>query len=162
MTIRRVYVRRMTRLLARAAVASFAALVVASCTAASDASKDSTANDPSSTGHEIEGAADAVWALGPGQHLDGGSTAFTALVTRLGCNDGVTGDVVEPLVETSRSRIVVTFQVTPGEPEAARCPSNGASPYVVEVGEPMAGRQLVDGRCLPGGAAETTSFCDLR
>ncbi|KQX76278.1 hypothetical protein [Aeromicrobium sp. Root472D3] len=143
-------------LLTRAVAALIAAVAVASCTAAPDGQGDAASDGTRSWGHEVEGAADAVWALGPGQPISTTSTSFTALVTRLGCNDGVTGDVVDPVVRTSRTRIVVTFQVTPGEPGAARCPGNRALPYVVDLEDPVGRRQLVDGRCLPDGAAETT------
>ncbi len=92
------------------------------------------------------GNAEATWELAPGQQLTESSTTFVALVTRTGCNGGVTGDVEEPEISYDDSEIVVTFTVTPGPPDSATCPSNKAVPYEVELDEAIDGRSLVDGR----------------
>lgn len=95
----------------------------------------------------ITDAAPAVWELDRTHPPAAGATSFAVSVTRLGCNYGVTGTVVPPRIETTASHIIVTFRVTPGAPAAARCPGNRPVPYTVELGEPIGGRQLVDGRC---------------
>jgi hypothetical protein len=100
----------------------------------------------------------AVWFLAPDQDLQRSSTTFIALVSRLGCNSGVTGQVLEPEIRTSESEVVVTFSVAK-QLGPADCPSNDQVPYEVDLGEPLQARALVDGQCLPGGAAATTSFC---
>ena len=88
------------------------------------------------------------------------SSAFTAQVTRLGCSSGVTGEVLSPEIVSSESEIVVTFSVDSLPQDVDyECPGNDQVPYVVELGEPIGARQLVDGACLPGGAAETTTLC---
>jgi len=102
----------------------------------------------------------AVWFLRPDQHLAGSSTRFTALVSRLACNSGVTGQVLAPRIRAGKSEVVVTFTVARKEPGAATCPTNKEVPYEVELPEPLRGRALVDGQCLPGGEAATTAFCD--
>lgn len=130
---------------------------LSACTSGSDVADN--AKSPKQTAKIITDSAPAVWELDRTQPLVDTATSFTALVTRLGCNGGVTGKVVQPGIEMTKSQIVVTFQVTPGVPAAANCPGNNPVPFSVELGEPIDGRQLVDGRCLPGGAAETTSFC---
>lgn len=137
----------------------FGAVLISACTSNSDPSGGS--ESPKVKGHVVRDAAPGVWELDRGQDLDDASTSFTALVSRLGCNSGTTGRVVDPVVEITKSQITVTFQVTPGEPEAANCPSNDLVPFQVELGEAIAGRKLMDGRCLPGGAAEKTSLCGL-
>jgi hypothetical protein len=101
----------------------------------------------------------ATWQLGPEQSLQSTSTGFTALVSRLGCNGGVTGQVLAPEIHPSQSEIVVTFRVAPKEPGAAPCPSNNQVPYEVDLGEPLRGRAVVDGQCLPGGEAADTADC---
>jgi hypothetical protein len=98
---------------------------------------------------------------GAGGQIANGSTSFTANVIRLECSGGVTGQVLAPEIVLSDSEIVISFSVEPlpqGEVEYT-CPGNPPVPYVVELGEPIGLRQLIDAACLPGGAAETTTLC---
>ncbi|MEV6813048.1 hypothetical protein [Micromonospora sp. NPDC051296] len=112
------------------------------------------------TSAEPSGHGDAaVWFLGPGQSLQESSTTFTALVSRLACNSGVTGQVLAPEIRMSDSEVVVTFLVAPKQPGPATCPTNDQVSYEVDLGEPLRGRTLVDGQCLSGREAATTSFC---
>jgi hypothetical protein len=99
----------------------------------------------------------AVWTLKPDEIPAPEAQTFTVLVTRLGCNGGVTGDVYPPTVSISDDEIVVTFTVehSPG----GRCPTNDQVPYVVDAGQPIGERRLVDGACLPDGDGVSTSFC---
>jgi heat shock protein HslJ len=106
-----------------------------------------------------KGTAAAFWTVAPGQDLNAETSEIAVLVTRLGCNSGVTGGVVEPDVRPEGNRVVLTFTVRPGEPSAADCPGNNQVPYAVELPEPIGNRQLVDGQCLPEGEATGTSFC---
>ena len=101
----------------------------------------------------------AVWNLKPDQSLEVSSTTFTALVSRLGCNGGVTGQVLAPEIRMSGSEVVVTFSVAPKQPGPATCPGNDEVSYQVDLGEPLQGRAIVDGQCLPGREAATTVFC---
>jgi hypothetical protein len=88
------------------------------------------------------------------------SSTFTAQVTRLGCSSGITGEVLAPEIVLSETEIVVTFSVDPlPQDRNYACPGNDLVPDVVELGEAIGPRQLVDGACLPGGAAETTTLC---
>lgn len=93
-----------------------------------------------------DSTATATWDLGPGQSLDVDTTTFTALVTRVGCNSGVTGDVNDPVIDVSDHEVVITFTVSPGEPSEATCPSNEYVPYEVELPEMLGDRELVDGQ----------------
>jgi hypothetical protein len=116
-------------------------------------------NDTVSQTPSVDGAA-AVWELQSGQRLTAFTTGFTALVSRLECNNGITGAVMAPNVQIRNSEIVVTFQVEPKEPGGADCQGNEWVPYEVTLNEPIGDRALIDGQCLPGWAAEQTSFCD--
>jgi hypothetical protein len=100
----------------------------------------------------------AVWGIGEG--LPTRSTeAFTASVYRLECSGGETGEVLPPDVSVEETKIVVTFSVKPlPEGVAYTCQGNPSVPYLVELGEPVGERELVDGACLSGEAV-TTSFC---
>jgi hypothetical protein len=118
-----------------------------------------TATEPPSSAKASAHGDAAVWMLKPGQTLQGSSTKFTALVTRLDCNSGVTGQVLAPQIRFGESEIVVTFAVAPEESDPATCVANDQIAYEVDLREPLQGRALVDGRCLSGGEAATTSFC---
>jgi heat shock protein HslJ len=98
----------------------------------------------------------AVWDVDAAIPPAPSSTYFTVMVTRLGCNGGETGKVLEPDVSADGEQVVVTFSVEPMS--GGDCPSNNSVRYVVELGEPLGDRDLVDGACLAGEAA-ATSFC---
>ncbi|WP_369054907.1 hypothetical protein [Kineococcus terrestris] len=102
------------------------------------------------------GQATATWQLAPGQGLQDDATTFTALVTRLGCNNGVTGQVNDPLVEESDDTVTITFTVSPGASrEAVTCQGNEEVSYDVQLPAPLAGRILVDGACASTEAGQT-------
>jgi hypothetical protein len=98
-----------------------------------------------------------VWTLEPDEIPTPEAQSCTALVTRLRCNGGVTGEVYAPTVSISDAEIVVTFTVehSPG----GDCPTNDQVAYVVDVGQLIGDRRLVDGACLPDGDGVSTSFC---
>lgn len=105
------------------------------------------------------GEATAVWVLAPDQALDADASGFTAGVTRLGCNSGVTGTVNDPDIQVTEDEVVVTFTVSPGPPAAADCPGNDEVAYDVELPAPLGDRSLIDGACL-GEEAGDTVFCE--
>ena len=144
----------MTRLVSVLLCAALAALTVA---CGSDPAEPVPAGS-GSTGSGSAGDA-AVWVLGPDPRLAPSAATFTALVSRLGCNDGVTGEVLPPEIQRSGTEVVVTFRVRPKQDGAASCPSNNDVAFDVDLGEPLGDRALVDGACLPGGAAVTTASC---
>jgi hypothetical protein len=76
----------------------------------------------------------------------------------MGCNSGVTGQVLTPEIHRTEDQIVVTFSVAPTRSQG-RCPSNENIPYDVDLGEPMQDRAIVDGQCLPGRVAAATAEC---
>src|SRR3954454_7464694 len=61
--------------------------------------------------------------------LQGSSTKFTALVSRLGCHGGVTGQVLRPEIHRTESEVVVTFRVALKRSRAASCPGNDQVAY---------------------------------
>lgn len=100
----------------------------------------------------------AVWSLPEESRFGPETASFMADVSRLGCNGGVTGEVLHPVVTYEADRIVVTFAVEPTTGDAT-CQSNKVEPYEVVLDEPIDGRPVVDGHCLAAGAAVDTSFC---
>lgn len=91
------------------------------------------------------GTATAEWRLAPDQDLGPDTRVIDVLVTRTGCNGGVTGEPQEPEVGYEPDRVVITFEVSPGRPDAATCPSNDAVPATVVLDAPLGDRALVDG-----------------
>lgn len=100
----------------------------------------------------------AIWVVDAAAPPSEGSDSFAALVTRPACSGGVTGEVYEPVLTIGETEIVVTFTVEPLPPGQYTCPSNDVVAYVVDVGEPVGRRDLVDGACVTGEAA-STSVC---
>ena len=102
----------------------------------------------------------AVWKLESATDVVASSTTFTALVNRLGCSGGVTGEVLKPTVEMGETDIVVTFFVAALDSDLEQtCPDNDEVPYEVILDEPIGERPLLDGSCRSGGEAASTSFC---
>lgn len=77
------------------------AALTAACGATSELSTPGSSRT-SATQTTVDGDA-AVWVLGPDQSIDRSSTTFTALVSRLECNNGVTGDVLAPEIHVRES-----------------------------------------------------------
>lgn len=118
---------------------------------------DDGSEDPPPPAPTPEGAT-AVWAVSDTEPPNPTNRYFTAVVTRLECSSGETGEVRDPAIAVDGDRIVVTFAVEPLPDGEYTCPSNNLVPYVVELDEPLGNRDLVDGACLSGEAA-STSHC---
>jgi len=101
----------------------------------------------------------AVWSIRSAGDVTSASRVFTAYVTRLSCNGGVTGPVLQPTIEKLDTRVVVTFTVEAVAPGGHTCQGNDEVPVVVDLGEALGDRQLVDGACRSGGEAATTAYC---
>jgi len=102
----------------------------------------------------------AVWHTDQGAPPSPGASTFTAMVTRLGCHGGVTGQVLRPGVVASEGEVVVTFTVEAAGTGAFECQGNDQVAYEVDLGEPLGERRLLDGSCLPGGEAVSTTLCE--
>lgn len=102
----------------------------------------------------------AVWTLDPASNVEPSSSSFLALVTRLQCAGGTTGEVLEPLIEIGPTDIVVTFSVAALDSELEQsCPENDAVPVEVFLDEAIGDRQILDGACQSGSEAATTVYC---
>lgn len=110
--------------------------------------------------HDPEPGDPAVWTTDRDAPPSPTASTFTAMVTRLGCNGGVTGRVLRPGVIASDTEIVITFTVEAAGPGDHTCPGNDPVPYEVDLGRALEDRDLIDGSCQPGRAAERTSFCE--
>jgi len=97
----------------------------------------------------------AVWSLRMHNDVNSGSNAFTALVSSAGC-----AEYVRHSVAFDASEIVITFAVAPVNPRN-HCQSQ-VDPTVavpVHLDQAVGNRRLLDGACLSGTPASTTSFC---
>lgn len=99
----------------------------------------------------------ATWELR--QDVTATSRSLDIGVTRLDCASGVTGEVLDPRVTYETERIVVEVDVAPIGDGAQDCQGNDVVPVTLELEEEVGERQLVDGACLDGEAA-TTSSCE--
>ncbi len=103
----------------------------------------------------------ATWTIDPGAVVTAATRSFSVLVTRLGCADGVTGDVLEPVIVTDANQVVITLSVDPLDPTLDyTCPTNNANSLLVHLDEPLGNRSLVDGACLGESPARQTSACE--
>ena len=101
----------------------------------------------------------ASWKIAPGEEVGPTSKQLQVLVTRVGCNSGVTGNVEEPEIEVNSDRVIVTFVVTPGEPGSADCQGNPDVHFRLTLPEPLGSRALADGQCLTNDDVASTAFC---
>lgn len=136
--------------------------VVAGSTADQEMSGSSAAEpdaaQPLGPTAEPEAGDPAIWFIDPSESPSTDRSTFRAQVSRLGCNSGVTGEVLRPGVVITVDEVIITFNVA-HDPDGGDCPSNDLVSYEVDLGEPVGQRVLVDGACAPGAAAETTSHC---
>jgi hypothetical protein len=101
----------------------------------------------------------AIWELEPSERIDSSADSFTAVVSRLGCSGGITGEVFAPTIQLGKSEIVVTFLVAPLDKNVFyNCPGNIGVPHEVELREQIGNRRLIDGSCLTEPAL-STRFC---
>lgn len=101
----------------------------------------------------------AIWNIESAESITPDATSFTALVERLGCANGETGRLLDPVVAAGEDEIVVTFSVEALPAGDYTCPGNDRVPYLIELGEPIGQRSIVDGACRQDDAAGT-SHCD--
>jgi hypothetical protein len=105
---------------------------------------------------------DATWRVDASAPPSPEATRVRALVTRLACHSGVTGQVLPPSVVSDATTITITFEVAADNAASGtfwNCQGNNAVPYDVDFGQTLGDRKLVDGNCLDGRQARTTAFC---
>lgn len=81
-------------------------------------------------------------------------------VTRASCAGGVTGKVLEPVVETAAERITITTNVEPLPLGGYTCQSNDIVPIAVQLAEPGGNRELFDAICLDSFRLTTADCLD--
>lgn len=127
------------------------ALVVAGCGTAKPQPEGSD------TPGEAAGAP-GTWELLNAGDMTAESTTLQLGVTRASCAGGVTGTVLEPVVQTAAGRITITANVEPMPPGGYTCQSNNIVPVTVQLPEPVGNRELFDAICLDSSNL-TTAFC---
>lgn len=100
----------------------------------------------------------AVWEIDPARAPRGDTRVIAAMVSRLGCASGETGEVYAPSVVEKDDEVVVTFTVAPLRDGVALCPANKPVPYSITLERPLGDRALLDGACERKDAM-TTSWC---
>lgn len=101
----------------------------------------------------------ATWVVDPDQPPASDASTFTALVSRVGCYDGQTGQVYPPTIDARPDAVIVTFTVAVAEPGAYDCPANEPVEVVVDIGEPLGDRTLLDGMCPADSTGMAVSGC---
>lgn len=100
----------------------------------------------------------AVWEVDPARPPRADALVIAAMVSRLACASGETGEVYAPSVVEKDDEVVVTFTVAPLREGVALCPANKPVPYSVTLDRPLGDRVLLDGACERKDA-KTTSWC---
>ncbi|GAA4874084.1 hypothetical protein GCM10025788_10700 [Serinicoccus chungangensis] len=100
----------------------------------------------------------ATWQIGSAPEVTEDGAVVSLLVTRLGCAGGVTGPVLDPVIEVEPDRVVISTPVE-ARSGAADCPGNDTVPLEVRLGPDALGRDLVDAACLDGAEAAGTAAC---
>jgi hypothetical protein len=93
-------------------------------------------------------ASPAVWHLDPDLPPPGpDATSFTAIVTEQACSGAreIRGLLLPPVIEYLEFQVTVSLYLQPLPPGGHECPGNPPTPFVIELAEPLGGRQLVDG-----------------
>src|SRR3546814_12138198 len=120
------------------------ALLVLTVLVAAACGDDEVGIDTDQASGGVTGAA-ATWAVAENDPPTSDAESFTAMVERLGCSGGETGEVLEPSVAADEGQIVVTMSVEPLPSGDYTCPGNKAEPYIVEPDGALGERKLVDG-----------------
>ncbi len=141
----------------RALVVSAGLLLVFS-TGCAAADSEAPSHNPE-TGHADLLGAGAVWRLAPGTDVGPDDTYLPIEVMRIDCAGGVTGEVLDPVMEYKETQIVITQRVESLPPGGYTCPSNDLVPTKIELTEKIGDRELVDGECLYGDGSQTI-FCE--
>lgn len=136
----------------------FASICLVGCDASGGQEPEATAStsaDPAAT--TTSNGETATWEL-VDDDITAASTEVRIGVTRLGCADGETGEVLPAEVTYSETQVIVRADVVALPPGAYTCPGNDVVEVTVVLSEPLGDRELVDAACLTGDAV-ATSFC---
>lgn len=143
---------------ARFALVASAGLLLAFLTGCATSDSEAPSPNLETDYADLPGDA-AVWRLAPESDIDPDDNYLSTEVMRVDCADGVTGEVLDPVVEYKETQIVITQRVESLPPGGYTCPGNNLVPTQIELTEKIGDRELVDGECLYGFNSDTI-FCD--
>jgi hypothetical protein len=110
----------------------------------------------------VPGTAETRWSLDPDFPPPAPTdTIVHVLVNRTACNDGrqVTPDEVHPPVITATAgEVVVLFTSDPVSPGMHTCPGPMGTPLMLDLGEPLGARSLLDGGSYPPQPVISSAF----
>jgi hypothetical protein len=100
-------------------------------------------------------AVPAPWEPSPDADLTPGSTSIEVLVNEVSCASGesAAGRIAEPEITTTDAEVIVTLAVIPRS-GAQDCQGNPATPFTLELDEPLGDRALLDGSHAPPAAPD--------
>lgn len=90
----------------------------------------------------------ATWQLIVPDDVTSDSTTLEVEVTRADCANGVTGELLAPVITYQATQVIIRIDAEPSALETANCMSNDAVPVTVTLSEPVGQRKLIDGACL--------------
>ncbi|MDQ0726057.1 hypothetical protein [Microbacterium sp. W4I20] len=136
-----------------------ASVVLSGCAAAPAPQPPPTTATPDPSDAPLVPGAPATWQLIDPDSVTSDSTTLEVEVTRLDCANGVTGELLAPVVTYDADRVTIRIDAEPTGSGAANCLGNDAVPVTVTLREPVGERTLVDGACISTDA-ERTAACE--
>ncbi len=109
-------------------------------------------------GCSTTGETAGVWDVAAGEALGPDTTSFEALVNNVRCTSGREPVVEEVQVESDGSSMTVTVMVRSYDGDQD-CQGTPPVSHVIDLGERLGDRVLIDGGCLPGQQGRGTSLC---
>lgn len=89
-----------------------------------------------------------TWVLADPDAVGSDSTSLRLAVTRISCNNGETGEVLQPVVAWSDTQVVIRTDVVRLSPRTADCQGNDAVEVTAELPGPLGERTVLDAVCL--------------
>lgn len=143
---------------ARFALVAFAGVLLTFASGCTTSNSDASGEDTELDYASLPGAP-AVWRIAPGSDIDPDDDRLSIEVMRVECAGGVTGEVLDPVVEYNETQVVITERVQSLPLGAYDCLGNDLVPTQIELAEKIGDRELIDGECLYGENGHTV-FCD--
>lgn len=111
-------------------------------------------------GGDDDGGTLATWTLASDATVSSTSESISVLVTRVGCNGGVTGPVDRVSVDAVGDDLVITIRVqAPASGDRQLCPGNNPTRTRIRLGEAVGDRDLIDGGCRLVDMSTTPPDC---
>ncbi|WP_226532495.1 hypothetical protein [Microbacterium paraoxydans] len=135
-----------------------ASVALAGCAEAQTPRPSPMTTAPAQSATPAESGSAATWDLVDPGSVTAESRTLDVAVTRLGCANGETGELLAPVVTYEAGEVIIRIDAEVLELEAANCLGNNAVPVTVVLSEAVGERALVDGGCI-GLEAEGTAPC---